>query len=67
MTKRWKNEAGYVITLLRTSTRSCVDVRDSAGHSMLYHQFDYWQQDQAEREAEALALLSHAQQIAIAA
>jgi hypothetical protein len=61
MTKQWKNEAGYTITLTHTSRRrSRIDVRDQMGASLLYHEFDYWQQAQAEREAEALALLSHA-------
>jgi hypothetical protein len=61
MSRQWKNEAGYTITLtINSRRRSRVDVRDERGGSLLYHEFDYWQQAQAEREAETLALLSHA-------
>jgi hypothetical protein len=62
MTKQWKNEAGYIITLMRSASRSRVDVRDGNGESVLYHEYEYWQQDQAEREAEVLAQMAHAQE-----
>ncbi len=68
MIKQWKNEAGYTITLTYTShRRSRVEVRDQMGASVLYHEFEYWQQAQAEREAETLALLSHALETPLAA
>lgn len=58
--RQWKSDAGYTITLTCNGRRSRVDVRDSEGQSVLHREFDYWQQDRAEREADALAQLAHA-------
>jgi len=62
MSKLWKNEAGYVITLIRNGARTKLEVRDGSGGSVLYHEFEYWQQAQAEREADALVALAHARE-----
>jgi hypothetical protein len=67
MTRQWKNVTGYTITLTYTSRkRSRVEVRDELGSSVLYHEFEYWQEARAEREAEALAVLSHALELTAA-
>lgn len=61
--KQWRNDAGYTITLMCNGRRSRVDVRDGDGQAMLHHEFEYWQQGRAEREAVALAQLAHAVEV----
>jgi hypothetical protein len=60
MTKQWQNDEGYVIQLTLGATRSRIEVKDCAGHSLLYREFDCWQRVQAEQEVAALVQLAAA-------
>lgn len=60
MTKQWQTDEGYLIKLTLCETRSRIEVRDRTGSSLLYREYEYWQRNQAEKEAAALVRIAAA-------
>lgn len=56
MHREWLSEAGYRLIFQRRNTGRCfVWLFDREGIATLAHEFEYYQQTQAEHEAESLA------------